>query len=504
MEAKILLVGGEHVLVARPRGHALGLLIADISVAAYVARETQHPLLLLGRPETAGSPLLRLRYEGLTVIDPSGATARRSVRRLRRQALVTAALNAPLAAAQSVVAVTTEFLCSQHPMSPATLVGNLNEARRQADVRINAAVAALQRSCKGVSMFAARWTGKTRQDARHWEMVAVDLLGRWKRTKRKNFAIKDRVRAAAESIDTKLESARRVRSVEAAVHEGHDVRRYAARAPLRSAFAQEDDRAARAAAARAGVPLDRPIVTVHVREGDYKAVAGVEDRGKDSVRNARIQSYGRAVDALVRRGFCVVRIGDPSMPPFTREGVIDLAVDPGRSSLLDFWCVARSHVFIAGDSGPYLLSWLFDVPCLTVNIVNLLGVYPLRARDRYIVKRVREVATGRLLTLEEMLNEDFIYNQRKTMFKDQSIELVDNTVEEIEAAVLEMVDSLENPRPPTPAQLRFRQLIASVREGGVSRVKLAEKVGRNETYLGDGWVIDRFAAELAGSERQAS
>jgi putative glycosyltransferase (TIGR04372 family) len=502
MDTHVVTFGVRRVLIARPRGHALGLLLGDVLVAVYVAREAGMALLFLERSETKGSPLLRLRYEDVVILEPTWVrtgAARVLLECLsvgeRLRSAVRPIGMACIAVAHRVVAGVSDFHRSDHVLSASAIHRRWVLTIRAWDDVVRKQAARLQPWCKPVARRAAQLLRRDGGTARAWEKAWHGRLQYYKRRSRSGRSVKDDIRAWGENAARRLEAVRRGpgRSAEGAIYEGHDIRAYAAANPLRGRFHPEDDAVAREAAARAGVPTDAPLVTLHVREGKYQALVGAAERGKDYIRNAAIESYGQAIDALVRRGFCVVRIGDPSMPPLRREGVVDLATSPRHDALVDFWCLAQSRFFVACDSGPYLLSWLFDVPCLAVNIVNLLGVYPLRQRDRYLIKRVRERHTGRELALEEMLTEDFVYGFRRRLLKDGELDLIDNAGEDIAAAVEEMADGCDGPPLVSESQARFKALLGTARSGAHSRDKLRGKVGREDAFLGDGWVANSFA-----------
>ena len=226
------------------------------------------------------------------------------------------------------------------------------------------------------------------------------------------------------------------------MHHGYDIRKLSAEHPVRVQFSAVDDAEARAVMRSLGL-VDVPLVTLHVREGGSK-----RSELRDAARDASIETCLPAVDELVQRGFTVVRIGDPAMTPVKRPGLVDLATHPSRSALVDFWCVKNSQFFVASDSGPYLLSWLFNVLCLALNITNVLGVFPLRHADLYLIKRVQEAASGRPVPLSEMLTEEFLSTLRRRMYKDGALQYVDNDEDDIRSAVLEMVDRLQECLPP--------------------------------------------------------
>lgn len=261
---------------------------------------------------------------------------------------------------------------------------------------------------------------------------------------------------------------------------GLDLRERCATVPLKLRLAPDREEVARRTAAALGVD-DRPLVTLHVREGGHAAEKGVVDRQKDTARNARIETYAEAVDWLVSKGFLVVRLGDPTMTPFRRPGVIDLATSPSRSLALELWCVLRSAFLIAGDSGPFNLSVLTGVPLLGVNITHLIGAYPLRPHDRSILKHTVDAASGRNLSLEEMLTPAHL----KERWVTGRYHFIDNPPEEIRAAVMEMVDVTAGAgsAPVSAAQHAARDAMARFLASDYGRRK--QKGGT--FYLGSGY-----------------
>jgi putative glycosyltransferase (TIGR04372 family) len=239
--------------------------------------------------------------------------------------------------------------------------------------------------------------------------------------------------------------------------------RHAARAgeTISRRFTLPADREREAAAqARAlGIADGGRIVTVHVREHGYRTAAGLRQREWDALRNARIDTYFDAFAALVERGYTVVRLGDPTMAPVDRPGVIDLANSPRKTEWLEAWCVMRSEFLIGCDSGPSWLAFLLGIPILTVNVVHFRDL--VRPCDRFICKRTRDRASGRLLTVPEMLTESYL----RTGLDTSRYEHLDNDPADIAEAALDMIDVAAGREKRTRAQRRFnKRLIALGRE----------------------------------------
>jgi putative glycosyltransferase (TIGR04372 family) len=263
---------------------------------------------------------------------------------------------------------------------------------------------------------------------------------------------------------------------------GLNMRRLLAEEPLAVRLSDEDLREVQPQVQALGLSDGQPIVTLHVREAGYKASTGVEDRAKDTVRNARIESYLPAIDWLVSHGYTVVRIGDSSMAPLQRDGVIDLATLPSHSLGLDLYYVKRSAFFIATDSGPYNLSLLCDTPCLATNMTHVLGAYPLRARDRYVVRRVDDLSENRELTLNDMLTPQHL----KFRWDSSKYRFHDNSPEDILDGVQEMVSVTRGPWQPSAVQRAFRDTIVSFLATDYGRRKLKQPAG-TPYFVGDGW-----------------
>ncbi|MGH9348925.1 MAG: TIGR04372 family glycosyltransferase, partial [Vicinamibacterales bacterium] len=299
------------------------------------------------------------------------------------------------------------------------------------------------------------------------------------------------------------EPLRRVReAVLARVEEAHEpgdraayYRRRLIRDPVRIDFRPEIREAIERAGAEVGIERGARIVAVHAREAGWKRGREVHElksgRRDDSARNARIETYFDAIDELVAGGYRVVRIGDPSMAPLTRAGVIDLATHARRTPALEVLALLRSELVISGDAGPHAVSYLTNTPCLVVNVSDPICSFPVRPSGLFIFKKVIDLDTGRLLTLPEMMGESHYRNLRNTSVFGYR----DNTSEEIALAVREMRDSLAHGWRETDVQRRYRE---AATEAGLhlrTRVRYVQKWGPDEGFLGDGRVADFYARQ---------
>jgi hypothetical protein len=254
-------------------------------------------------------------------------------------------------------------------------------------------------------------------------------------------------------------------------HFGLNFRRLYAREPLGAYLPSELESDALERAAAIGIPPGARIVTLHVREPGFKTVQGVVDHDKDRSRNARVDTYHTAVDWLVGQGYTVARFGDRHMSPVDRVGVVDVA------------------------TSPHNLGLLANVPCLGVNMTNVVGSYPLRPRDMYLVKPVEDLEQGRCLSLEEMLERRHF----KHRWDMRRYRFVDNTSEEILSGAQEMVVTLDRGPVESAAQRRFREHVQAFLDSDFGRRRNA-KPGVTEPYfLGEGRIVHAFAQARLGA-----
>jgi putative glycosyltransferase (TIGR04372 family) len=182
-----------------------------------------------------------------------------------------------------------------------------------------------------------------------------------------------------------------------------------------------------------GLPPDAWFVALHVRE---------EGEGGPNTRNARIESYRKAMATIVERGGWVIRMGGASMKPLVpMHHVVDYVHTEYKSEWMDVFLWAKCKFFISTTSGPANIPVTFGVPSIATNLM------PLQARpwyaDLFIPKLVWSEIEGRYLTFAETLHSPAGYAFFEQDIAAQGCRLRDNSEDEINALVEEMFDRLE-------------------------------------------------------------
>jgi putative glycosyltransferase (TIGR04372 family) len=187
-----------------------------------------------------------------------------------------------------------------------------------------------------------------------------------------------------------------------------------------------------------GVNPSGPYVTLHCREDGFKL------KGVHGPRNASIGDYAPAIRDLLRRGYTVIRLGDPSMTPLRAvPGLIDYANAPEKSPALDVVLPAHAAFHIGCSSGLSLVPLLFARPCLFLNWYPL-TLLPWGRQTWTAVKRLVRVETGETVSDAATLHSAGMVTDA-TMLRHLGFVLEDNSPQEILSTVRDYVDALHAP-----------------------------------------------------------
>ena len=199
-----------------------------------------------------------------------------------------------------------------------------------------------------------------------------------------------------------------------------------------------------------GLPDDAWFVCLHVRESGFKHEQGYS--AVENILNADIETYVDAIQAIVKRGGWVIRIGDDRMQPLLpMHGAIDYAHSSHKSELMDVFLLGACRFFIGTSSGPAYVPPLFGIPCVLTNWAPP-GQRPFNERDLFILKVYNEIVPGgsdfRPLKFREFLSPPIGY--APSCERARSLRVVSNSPMEIREVVIEMLDRLSGPLNSSP------------------------------------------------------
>ncbi|MBK8092730.1 MAG: TIGR04372 family glycosyltransferase [Verrucomicrobiaceae bacterium] len=186
-----------------------------------------------------------------------------------------------------------------------------------------------------------------------------------------------------------------------------------------------------------GVPKEAWFVTMHVRD------QGFYGKGCDPGRCADILTYLPSVRMIHEQGGWVVRIGDVGMKPLPAcPGLVDYPHSAHKSPWMDVFLMSQCRFFIGTNSGPAFVPPLFGVPCLYTNWFPF-SLCPFIAGNLLIPKLYWNESEHRHLTFAEMIQMPLWLSFHLKSLKRRGLALQDNTPEEIQAAVTQMLQKVQ-------------------------------------------------------------
>lgn len=252
------------------------------------------------------------------------------------------------------------------------------------------------------------------------------------------------------------------------------------RKPLLSLPPEIDERG-RAALATVGMPRDAWFVALHVRESG----SNFAYRGVHNVLNARIADFLPAISEITGRGGWVIRMGDPSMAPLSPiPNVIDYPHSQLRCDWMDVFIATKCRFFVGTSSGPAYVPPAYGIRSVLTNWWPP-AQRPWHLGDIFIPKVYRSYSDLHRLTLAETLVEPFAWcNSTKYIEEQYSAIVEDSFPEDILAAVVEMLESLDGTAEYDARDLGLRKLANDLFEsrGAYGMANLARGFLRQHDY----------------------
>lgn len=222
------------------------------------------------------------------------------------------------------------------------------------------------------------------------------------------------------------------------------------------------------------IPTDAWFIAIHVREGDTRLTR--------SNSNAKIETYLKAIQTITDRGGWVIRMGHPAMTPLPKmERVVDYANSEFKSDWMDVFLWASCRFFVGTSSGPLTVPPTFGRPILYTNCPAI-GINPYLPKSLMLPKLYYSNTENRFFSFREMLESSMGWTV-SSVFEGIDCIIVENTAEEIEAGVIEMLEMEETNEPLVLSGLQnqFNQLRNDY--GDTGQITISQSFIKNHSGL---------------------
>lgn len=198
-----------------------------------------------------------------------------------------------------------------------------------------------------------------------------------------------------------------------------------------------------------GIPSEANYICLLVRDSKYlKFHMPHVDWSYHDYRDADINNYQEAAKLLADKGYYVVRMGKHVIDRFDvkHPNVIDYANSHLRSDFMDIYLTANCFFMISTSCGLDSIAHIFRKPLLITNLA-LTDLMSWNFWTLFIPKKVLNLKNGKFLTFKEIYREIFLLKDKKLLMQilqENEWRFIDNTSEEINESVEEMLQKMSN------------------------------------------------------------
>ncbi len=190
-----------------------------------------------------------------------------------------------------------------------------------------------------------------------------------------------------------------------------------------------------------GIPEGQAYICFHARDSAYLDEVHAQRKWSyHNYRDSSIQNHIPMAEEMVKRGYYAVRMGAIVKDHLNNSNprIIDYATNGQRTDFNDIYVGSNCRFFVCSDSGISIIPEMFRIPVVYVNktLVNVIHTWTLTGL--FIFKKFYLKKDDRFMSFSEIMNLKFGGIDNDQIFDNLSLELIENTEEEIKAVTIEM------------------------------------------------------------------
>lgn len=212
-------------------------------------------------------------------------------------------------------------------------------------------------------------------------------------------------------------------------------------------FSEEETALGHDKSAKLGIKTD--YVCVFSRDSAFVASEMKADSHAwqhNDYRDADINTFAQTTEYLGLKNIVAVRMGKIVKDKCVLNNCIDYP-NIAYDGFMDLHLIKNCKFFLGNLAGICILPMLFNKPIAFVNAIPLFsetsGSHPQSLNTLYIFKKYYSNHKKRFLSLQEMMDFDAVFDGRSPQLKENEIDIINNSAEEILALATEMNERLD-------------------------------------------------------------
>ncbi len=278
-------------------------------------------------------------------------------------------------------------------------------------------------------------------------------------------------------------------NIGANVHNDRDILNLMAGTKPHLSFTDEEEERGRRFLESLGIKDGTPYICLNVRDAAYYNAVGMQN-ARHAFRDSSIENYVLAAEALVDRGFVVLRMGREVETPLVsaRKKIVDYAYRQMGDEFMDVYLGANCYMCLSTGSGFDAIPAIFRRPVSYVNLLPIEAPASSQTYHVYLGKAHLDVKTGKQLSFREIVDRNFVYGISTEAYLKNGISLKENSPEEILDVAIETIERMQGTWIPDPVgerlQDKFRQIMPLSLQDSIGRPMHGEFFIRySENYL---------------------
>ena len=174
-------------------------------------------------------------------------------------------------------------------------------------------------------------------------------------------------------------------------------------------------------------------------------VLGSGDWSYQNYRDSSINSMVAAAEFFASKGYYVLRMGKFVNEELITKNpkIIDYANSKLQSDFSDMYLLANCKTIIGGDSGITEIPYIYKKQIHFSNMIFPFTTFTWYNPWIFLFKRIKDLKTGKLLSVKEILNSDFAYPFSTHIYNKYGVTLIENTSEDIKSLAVEIFKGFE-------------------------------------------------------------
>ena len=216
--------------------------------------------------------------------------------------------------------------------------------------------------------------------------------------------------------------------------------------PVHISFTSDEEFKGKEILKKFGVPKEAKFICLQVRDSAYldrhdEIIA--RDWSYQNYRDGDIDKYVLAAEELANRGYYIFRMGVKVLKPLKSPNpkIIDYVNSGMRSDFMDIYLGAKCTFCISTGAGFDGIPFIFRKP-ITYMYLPLGYLYTYSDKYLTITKHQINKKNQKELTISEIFSSNVAVSLDGNEFKQNDVELRENSPEEIRDIVIEMDDRL--------------------------------------------------------------